>query len=454
MKYNRDNWPESWRIPAELDGKFVPERWEDYPKGGFLEDVVLYQKGYETTNFLSFWAGVHYVSSMIMRDAELVWAHGGMYPNFYTLMVAPPGLVKKSTTIHGLEKVEMQAQSLFTNAVQRFRKAGVVIRGKATPEAIFASLANEKMTIEIGEDDNGDKIFHEEDKNANLIIRVSELSTFVNGSKYNVALIDKLTDFYDCKDTDSDTTIGRGNLELKNVFCTLMGATTPDTLATTIPKEAFGGGFVSRSLILKEDYTERIFPEPIAWPGLPSTDELAERLAWIGYYKKGKFALSPEAYDVYAKWYTKNKLALRASVLAGETEHENNRKDIHVLKLAHILCIQRYDITNVISLEDIQNAMRIIEYTIAKAHEVLKETSISPAVKNIRYIEKFLARRKKITRKALISAVYHKGIDTTLLSSILEDLKQAEKITITTEGGGNRSSPSRNAMEVYEWLGE
>jgi hypothetical protein len=449
MKYDKFDSPDPWEIPGDI--KFIKESWEDYPRGGFIEDVILYQKGYETTNFLSFWTAVHYLSSIIMRDAWLRWAHGGMYPNFYTLMVAPPGLVKKSTTIHGLEKVEEQAKKLYVNPVFRFKKANVVIRGKATPEAIFASLANEILPVEIGQDETGDPVFEDVEKNANLIIRVSELSTFLSSAKYNVALVDKLTDFYDCKDNDSDTTIGRGNIELKNVFCTMMGATTPDTLATTIPKEAFGGGFISRSLILKEDYTERIFPEPVAWPELPDTRELAERLAWIGMYKRGEFHLDGDAYDYYAEWYTKNKLNLRKSVMDGETMHENNRRDIHVLKLAHILSIQEYRISQIIRLEHVKTAIKIINYTIDRTHELLEMTSASTDMQKLTTVSHILMKKLVMDRKQMISSVYRKGINTTDLHQCLCDLFEAGKIEVYRDSKIRRNV-SRDSKEVYKWV--
>lgn len=450
MKYSAENPPAPWDVPYETNKAFIEERWDDYPKGGFLEDVVLYQKGYETTNFLSFWTGVHYVSSMIMRDSHLRWAHGGMFPNFYFIMVAPPSLVKKSTTIHGPEKAEMLAHSLFANPIRKFKKSAVTIRGKATPEAIFASMANERLPVKLGEDENGDDITETVEKNANLVIRVSELSTFLSQSKYNVTLIDKLTDFYDCKDADSDTTIQRGNIELKNIFCTLMGATTPDTLASTIPKEAFGGGFVSRSIILREDYTERIFPEPVAYPDLPGPEELGERLAWIGEHKRGEFVLTEDAYDFYAKWYTKNKMDLRKRVLSGNTDHEHNRQDIHVLKLAHIFALQRYTLASYVTLSDIKTAIKIVKYTLGLASEILKETSASESTNNLRYIEKTLQRLGEVRRKNLISRVYHRGINAELLTSILDELVQADKITIK-RGNVKKTQPSRDKEEVYTW---
>jgi len=449
LKYDKENHPYSWVIPKEVE--FIKELWDDYPRGGFIEDVILYQKGYETTNFLSFWTAIHYLSSMIMRDAWLRWAHGGMYPNFYTIMVAPPGLVKKSTTIHGLERVETHAKKLFENPVQRFKKANVIIRGKATPEAIFASLANEILPVEVGKDENGDEKYEDVKKNANLIIRVSELSTFLSSAKYNLTLVDKLTDFYDCKDNDSDTTIGRGNIELENVFCTMMGATTPDTLATTIPKEAFGGGFISRSLLLREDYTERIFPEPVAWPQLPGTEELGERLAWIGLYKRGEFHLNLDAYDYYADWYTTNKLALRESIMEGETMHENNRRDIHVLKLAHLLCIQEYRFSQIIRLDHIQTAIKIINYTIDRTHEILELTSASADMQQMTLVGQVIARKLEISRKALITAVHRKGINATNLHLHLQDLLAGERIEVFRDGK-KKQNITREGKEVYKWV--
>jgi len=228
-------------------------------------------------------------------------------------------------------------------------------------------MANKKQTLSSGED---------VETNANLIIRVSELTTLLSKAQYNMTLIDKLTDFYDCKDHDTDSTVARGNVELHNIYATLWGATTPDALANSIPPEAFGGGFMSRCVIVEEEEAHRIIDRPYFPSSCPSKDEMAQRLLWLLAYKSGEFTFNKEADDYYVKWYRQETLALRAKARTGETDHRDNRKTIHVLKLALVIAAQRYDLDRYITLEDLKMAIAVLEFTNQSSQDTIEDISM------------------------------------------------------------------------------
>lgn len=460
MIYTPENPPRPWEFTG-MDRLPWPE--EDfneslYPKGGFLEDAVNFSKGYETTNAFAFWSGVHTLSSVIMRDSYLRWAHGGLYPNFYVLFVAPPGVVKKSTTAKVLDSVENGMHKLLDekNKAVAFEKQACMIRGKATQEAIFENMRNATERVTLKHED-GTEERKDLERNSNLIMRISELSTLLSSSKYNVNLIDKLTDFYDCKDRDSDTTIGRGSVELKNVFATMWGATTPDTLRSTIPREAFGGGFMSRCLIIRQQVTPRSYPHPVHYPFCPSQQEMAERLAWIAMYKRGEYILSPEAYTHYASWYHAFKRKLSRDIQSGIYNHIENRKDIHILKLAHIIALQRYELKeNVITLEDIKYAIKIVNWTLGSSFEEVQEAGMDKAAIKELTIEKFIKQRGEqgVTRRKILQSLNREGVKAKVLTDVIDELHQRGVVSCYDKQGQRLHKPKNSSDELYKYLGD
>ena len=338
-----------------------------WPRNGFIDDFYWHTIGFETTNLFAFWTAVAGLSAVFQREIHVRFGDG-LYPNFFIILLAPPAICRKSTALTRFDKIETTMFDKVQNDALKFRRQVPIVRGKATPEQMFASMANKKKSLSSGE---------ELETNANLILRVSELTTLINRAQYNMTLIDKLTDFYDCKDFDTDSTIARGTTTLKNIYTTLWGATTPDALRETIPPEAFGGGFMSRCVIVEENQASRIIPRPSIPNEVPSTDEMAERLLWLMTTKIGEFTLDKEANDYYDEWYEKDIIALREKAARGESDHRDNRKSIHILKLSLILAAQRYDNDHYIHLDDLKMAIDILEYTMTSSIGTIDDISLS-----------------------------------------------------------------------------
>lgn len=377
-KYTSLNPPESWRNTHDLtrfdrDPDYARDEFarSNWPEGGLIDDVWAHSLGFESTNLFAFWSAVAGVTSLVQRDAHLRFGTN-LYANFYIIFTAPPGILRKSTVMSLMDDAERTMyDNLDESPLKMKKEVKNVIRGKATSESMFEAMKNRPIELpEAGTQAESDAV---------LIIRASELGTLLSKAQYNVQLIDKLTDFYDCKKRDTDTTLGRGNNELRNIFATLFGCTTPDSLKDTIPKEAFGGGFMSRCTIVNQYPRDahRIIPMPYFNDDCPNHEELAERMQWIMENKHGEYVLEPAALTAYNKWYREETMRLRASAEGGFEDHRNNRKTIQVLKLALTFALQRYDTSKYITLDDFEKAVTIIEYTLEHATELVQDIAMA-----------------------------------------------------------------------------
>lgn len=375
-KYPQGSPPVGWRLqnPAlqlriSSDPTYKDRFDEKYwPKGGFIDDLVCHTYGFETTNLFAVWTAIAGLAGLVQRDA---WLNSGkgLFANFYTILVAEPAVAHKSTAMNLFGDIEALMFKLMTNLDLKTRKKRKKVHGKATAEAIFDAMKNEAYVNIEKEAVETDAVF---------IATISELTTFLSKATYNASLVDKITDFYDCKSFDTDFTRGGGadgQREIRNIFATLFGCTTPDHLASSIPAEAFGGGFMSRCMIVRQDVDDikRSIPEPYFPYDCPDANEMAERLLWVVGAKQGEFKMTPDAREAYYEWYHIETAKMRNKVKAGQSDHRDSRKTLQIQKLSLMMALQRYDLSREIRLEDFQCAVKLYEYTTNEGTQLIND---------------------------------------------------------------------------------
>ncbi len=93
--------------------------------------------------------------------------------------------------------------------------------------------------------------------------------------------------------------------------------------------------------------------------------------------KRGEYVLSEDAYDYYKLWYRQEILDLRDKASRGEIDHRDNRKTQHVLKLALVMALQRYAVDHYITVEDLEYAIKILEYVNGSSMDMIEDISIT-----------------------------------------------------------------------------
>ena len=387
MKYSRHTAPEVTEETADL--VTLQDRWDEefhlYPTDGIIQDYMYHTLGWETSNLYAFWSAIAGLSSLAGRAVNL---RAGMqlFPNFYIILVGPPGLAKKSTGMNLWEDVEDNMWPYLPEHLSETKKSPV-IRSKATPEFLFTQMQNRDLEHSPGEMSD-----------AILKIRVSELDNFMSKATYNATLIGKLTDFYDCRKYDTDGVLGRNNgklAEIRNIYATLFGCTTPTALQNSLPEEAFGGGFMSRATIVTQEVEDlhRECSFPFFPSDAPDSRDMGERLAWVVTNKNGEYTMTPEAFRFYDRWYSQVMKEIKEKALKGDADHRDNRITVQVLKLATLFAYQRYSLERRVTLKDLVLAINIIDYTMKKSTNVLDK------VQSVLSIDAKLLRFYRILKK-------------------------------------------------------
>lgn len=395
-------------------------------KKGLVTDFTYYLRGWEVPTLYCIWSTLFMVSSVIKRDAWLPWADSYFYPNLYVLLIGPAGLVKKSTAIFkglpALKSFPNYLKDPIAREVKRLR----IIKDKATPEAMLQTMATGRdRPVKLK---NGATV-QVPDTSETAVI-VSELSTLANQQKYNVSIIETLTDLYDPHDEWSWETKTSGAYKLRSVYTTLLAATTPAGFRSSIPRQAAEDGFLSRCTTVYQPGTSRIFAIPQKTNDGPCEEDLSKRIAWIAENVKGPMSLSKNAFDVYEYWYRGFRKQLRGEPELGGIK---SRIPIHVLKVAMLLHAQSFPETLEIDDLTVEDAIALVESTYHASPEILNATAVSKVRGRISKLVKFLQGRpeQKATRKKCLQNTVLKSVE---LDTIIIHLYNRGELEITLDG--------------------
>ncbi len=287
-----------------------------------------------------FWVGVSVIAGALRRRSYIDQYYFRWYPNFYVVLVAPPGVVSKSTTANiGMDLLKRVPGILFGPNV-------------VTWQALVQCLNKAQEEVEITPG-------HYESQ-ACLTINSSELGNLLNPQDRE--MVDMLVSVWDGADIRK-VTKGSGTDEVPRPLINLIACTTPSWIASSIPEYMLGGGLLSRCVFVFADRKERF----VAYPGLAVpkdisaiADLLVEDLARISALS-GEFGMTQEAVDWGQEWYSR---LFQTQNGDARLRDYVTRKQTHLHKLAMILSVSRRD-DLIITEKELQDA----EVALAKNEE-------------------------------------------------------------------------------------
>lgn len=308
-----------------------------FPTSGWLGLYLDYTRRHESPDLFHFWVGVSILCGAVKRGVYFEQGYYKVFPNFYIILVAPPGVCKKST-----------ATNIGVEVLQTLPDVNI-IREKITPEGLIANL-HENIKMQ----QKGGLVLT---PTATGFIHAPELAVFLGKESYNEGIIALLTSLFDCHTKWEYTTRGSGKLALHNLHLTLLGATTPDLMSTVIPNSAFGGGFLSRVVFVVREKTNRCEPFPIIRDPLTRERLVAQLLELSAC--TGQVVQNAAAAKWCEEWYRMNHQKMQEEMsLSGYYE----RKQDHLIKLATVLLLSEGK-ELVITPEVYERALAILEFT-------------------------------------------------------------------------------------------
>lgn len=277
----------------------------------------------EAPAHMYFWTGVSTIAGVLRRRVWIDQAYFRWHPNFYIIIVAPPGIVSKSTTAGiGMSLLKKVPDIRFGPDV-------------VTWQALVGSFEDSALAFEYeGE-------FH---TMSALTIESSEFGNLLNPS--DKEMIDLLVSLWDGKPgAFTKRTKMSGNNEVINPWINLIACTTPSWIAGNFPEYMIGGGFTSRCIFV---YAEKK-AKYVAYPGFAvppnhhrMAEQLIEDLCQISLMV-GEYRLTPQAKDWGEAWYENHYATRNLNLDDDRFGGYLARKQTHIHKLAMVLAAAESD---------------------------------------------------------------------------------------------------------------
>jgi len=297
----------------------------------WIEAFVKYTDNTEPPESYRRWVAISTMASALQRKCKLDWGSETFFPNMYIVLVGPPAARKGTAMRTGKDLLD---------------QIGIAVSAdESSRQKLVKSL--QEMGV-ADQDDLGRITFH-----SSMTLYSSELTVFLGyGAKELLAMLCK---WYDCEPRYVYDTLQRGKEEVPNVWCNLMGATTPGQLQASLPEDAVGSGFTSRVVFVYEHNKGKLVRKPTL------EDQLLEPLLHdLGRVRNlsGDFTVLPDAEDVYYDWYEHSED--EAIFTDYRMEYYVQRRPTHLFKLSMIISAARGD-DKIITPIDLKEAIKVLE---------------------------------------------------------------------------------------------
>jgi hypothetical protein len=347
-----------------------------------------YLKESEAPDNYLFWAAISAIAGATQRRIWTKWLYYTYYPNMYIVLVGPPGIVHKSSTIHHVRRM--------------LREIGVATASESlTREAFIKQMQTRGV------------------EGASAITALpDELSDFIRPSGHT--MVEFLTSIYGSPDEWEYTTLGRGNDLLVKPFVNFLAGTTPKWISQEFDIAFVEQGFASRTLFVHELKPRFYKAFATITPDMERMYQLlVEDLLHISQLE-GEFVWQKDAIEWFTHWYE--------VVLPAELERHDYkikgylaRKPTHLLKLAMVLQLAVSD-ELIITAERFQQSKMLLDNLETSMTNTFSAVGRNIYANDMERIYKEIIEAGSLSYKEIQRRNYH-AMDKGKLDEVLESLQ-------------------------------
>ena len=348
------------------------------------------------------------------------------YPNFYIILVAPPGIISKTTSMdHGLDLLKSVPDIKFG------------------PDVITWEGLTKKFAESMEEFRYGDEFLPQ----SAMTLASGELGNLIN--PFNKDMVNLYISLWDGRAGFSKETKMSGNDAVSAPWINMIGCTTPHWIADNFPAAMVGGGFVSRCIFIYAEKKDMM----VAWPDeVVNKDHgdlraaLINDLEHISQLLIGPMRLAPDAREWGREWYHELWGEIAQNASSDQLQGYLARKQGHLVKLAMILSVSAGDSLE-ISLENFQLANIMLKEVERDSGKVFGQIGQTIQAANANRLVEFVKRYGEVSYTAAYRNVIAYFPDHREFEGILKALLEAGVVKFKL---GSADDPSKaGAMLVY-----
>ena len=280
-----------------------------------------YAKNSEAPRHMHFWVAVSVVAGALRRKVWIDQAYFRWYPNFYICLVAPPGIVSKSTTADVGMRLLRQVPGVTFGPD--------IVTWPALVESFSASTVG-------FEHPPGSGVYH---PMSAMTLESSEFGNLLDPQ--DKQMVDLMVSLWDGKQGSfKKETKHSGKDTVENPWINMIACTTPSWIAQNFPEYMIGGGFTSRTIFVYAEEKARMIAYPSRVVKVEDLEkqaaDLVTDLTAIAELT-GEFKLTEDAYKWGEQWYEQHYASKHSHLDRDRFGGYLARKQTHIHKLAMVL---------------------------------------------------------------------------------------------------------------------
>lgn len=363
------------------------------------------------------WVGYSVIAGALRRKIKLELGRLEYYPNIYVVLVAEPGVARKTQAI----------------------KFGVDLLSTVPDIKTSAdSATKEAMTDDIEEAGLDERLVSGETlRHSSLNIISKEFETFLGQKKENTRMLTALTDLYDNPDDWSARTRHGKSNKIIRPWINLLAATTPDSLASSLPATAIGGGLTSRILFVWADKKKK----SVAIPDMTDEERKLKDLLIRDLYQvsrmSGNYTMSPDCLRRWTEWYDNYDEDESGIRICTDKSFSGwySRKPTTIIKVAMLNAAAE---TNKLEIQwrNIEAAIediKVVEFAMGNAFKAIGKSEITAEVDTV---TKLIHQHNWISEKRLMSLVW-RDIDANKFDNVINTVLLSGKAVREYKGPNN-----------------
>lgn len=391
----------------------------------WLEGYLDYTSGTESAKLFHQWVGLSMISCALRKKIHLSLGRLKIYPNMYVVLVAEPGRARKSQAIDfGLP---------FIRKIEEITVSADAITREALLQDLELCAFDSRMP--------DDSLF----RHSSLNIISKEFESFLGQRTDNTRMLVLLTDLFDCSEIPwRYRTKHSGTNTVSSVYLNLLGATTPASLASSLPSSAIGGGLTSRILFVWADEKEKKVAIPVETPEALRLKRELDKDFFAISQMAGTYIFSGSARDYWIDWYETYE-DLDTSRLCTDPSFNGwySRKPMYILKVAMLCAAAESNSLDLLPVHLMQATKYIesIEYNMGNAFKAVGRSLVTAEVD---LVMNTIRENKEISEHQLMQDVW-RDLDAAKFDNVIQTVIRTGRVKREFQTTGSK----RGTWYVY-----
>lgn len=378
----------------------------------WITEYLRYTENTESAAIFHKWTAISVIAAALRRKTWFNFGRIQVFPNMYIVFVSEPGIARKTQAISFGEEILTEI-------------SGITLAADTTTVQALLDDLEEAMTSHLMP--NGENFTH-----ASLTISSGEFESFLGDKRDNARMLVILTDLFDCKRKPFKTrTRHSGSNEIPNPYLNLIAATTPESLANSLPSTAIGGGLTSRIIFIWAEGKRRKVDVPEK-PPAHIKDALVKDLAVISRISGG-YSFSGAGREWWRDFYAKFDEADQRRICKDPAFRGwYSRKPLFILKLATIFAASASS-DLLIEPGTLNTALAHIEEAERAMTKTFSAVGRSAVTADVDMVRNIIQSHKCISENALLQMVW-RDIDSRKFDTVIHTILRSGEITRKYQG--------------------